>query len=105
MEFENGVKREHLRPRYDLIPKEGLEELAIRFTQGAEKYGEYVWQGAGDDFFKDIPNHMVDHLWNYMNRIDNGEDNDIDNLAAVMWGCATLIWKIKNRKPTDTLHS
>lgn len=44
--FETGSKRGDAsgKPRYDLIPTEALERLAMVYTRGMEKYGERNWE-------------------------------------------------------------
>ena len=39
-----GVKHDHDKPRYDLIPPEALEGLAQVLTFGAEKYSDRNWE-------------------------------------------------------------
>jgi dATP/dGTP diphosphohydrolase len=108
--FDNGAKRSSLKPRYDLIPKHPLERLAARYAVGL-KYGEHNWKLGLP--FDDTFNHILDHLLTYRERRkkflqdrsefpdgagtmtlkDHMEYNqtDGDDLAAAMWGIATLM--------------
>lgn len=87
--FESGAVRDEDKPRYDLIPHEGLRRLAQRYTMGAAKYGEWNWEkGLTDpEFLKQAKCHMVAHMWEYFAA---GNEAD-DNLAAIAWGCMTLM--------------
>lgn len=40
---EPGKKFDHGKTRYDLLPGDVLEEIAVIFTKGAEKYGDHNW--------------------------------------------------------------
>ena len=41
-----GQKFDTDKPRMDLVPAEGLEEVAKAFTFGAVKYGDHNWRGG-----------------------------------------------------------
>ena len=115
--FASGAKRSELKPRYDLIPSVALEALARRYALGAERYGEYNWQKGLP--FNDVFNHMQDHMEHFKQWVleplaaaehpgrredlqkiiaTDIQDGEIDNdLAAIMWGCATLLWYLHER--------
>lgn len=42
----SGIKYDQHKPRFDLLPSEALEEVAIILTFGAEKYGAHNWKGG-----------------------------------------------------------
>jgi len=80
IKFDSGAKRSNsiggveymdsLIPRFDLIPKEPLERLALRYGLGAIKYGE-------DNYKKGLPNnnllnHAIGHLLSWKERMENG---------------------------------
>jgi hypothetical protein len=94
--FKSGAKRSGDKPRYDLIPHEGLRRLAERYTLGASKYGEYNWQkGLKDpEYIKQFKCHLAAHLFDYF---ENGCSKD-DNLAAIVWGCFALMEVEKGAK-------
>lgn len=88
-----GAKRESNkgRGRFDLIPYEAVERLAIWYELGAEKYAERNWeQGLS---VKDCVNRMVRHAL----KVASGR-TDEDHLAAVMWNAAAII-TMQARKP------
>lgn len=100
-EFENGAKRSAMLPRYDLIPFEALEALAMRFTEGAGKYGDNNFKLGGPIFAQQAIEHMYEHLGKYCHPECSPEDDLVGNLAGVMWGAAYLIWYEKNRKAVN----
>lgn len=41
-----GVKHDHGKPRFDLLPFDALEEIVKVLTFGADKYGARNWEGG-----------------------------------------------------------
>lgn len=58
--FESGAKRSELKPRYDLIPSVLLERLALRYTIGAEKYGEWNAVAVFHQVVDDVVERVVE---------------------------------------------
>jgi hypothetical protein len=87
-----GAKRSKRQPKYNHIPKVILDAMAHRFEVGAEKYGRDNWKNGGPDFYDDCENHLVGHLWNFLERTTDEEENPITNLEAVMWNAGALLW-------------
>jgi hypothetical protein len=84
-------QRDAIRPRYDLIPKEFIDELASIFEEGLkprpglpEGYGD-SWKSGGDDFLRDCLNHAVDHLFRHL----NGDPSE-NHLSKVAWHCLVV---------------
>ena len=75
--------------RLDLVPQTFIARVAKRFTDGAEKYGEYNYRAGLNSpvFIQDRINHMLNHLHLFL---IEGNKND-DNLAALAWGVAMLM--------------
>lgn len=121
--FPSGAKSSKA-PRYDLIPRWVLYNLAYcfeelgpksaaavgtltvevahRFLLGVKKYGHDAWyQGVKDEaFLKARLNHAVEHLLNVIHGTDNGEDSIMENLGAVGWAVAVrLLAERENLKP------
>ena len=88
MESKGGGKTRKVGVEYRLVPMEGLRRIAARYTLGLH-YGENNWKkGLRDkEFLDERKNHMIEHLFKYLEE-GNGSD---DNLAAVVWGCFTLM--------------
>lgn len=96
--FENDAKRSELRPLYSLIPFVVLKAIADRFTLGAEKYGKDNWKKGGPEFFSQTKEHLIHHLWAYIEH-DESEESSLDNLKAVIWNASALIWWESVGKP------
>jgi hypothetical protein len=82
-----GATRSEKAPRYDLIPIEGLERIAERFSLGAEKHGEGNWKQSlatesnAYAFCKEAFNHAIHHA----NKMVSGIDPEDDHLGAIGW--------------------
>ena len=70
--------------RWDLLPFETLNDLAVHFERGCQKYGDRNWE-------KGIPlgeylNSAMRHLWKWwLGR------NDEDHLTAFVWNAVCLM--------------
>jgi hypothetical protein len=91
-QFETGVRRsEVIGPRYDLIPEGPLRRLALRYTMGAQKYGEWNWQKGLP--LSDTFNHIVEHLLSARADLMKGHALTVDDdLAGAAWGIFTLMF-------------
>lgn len=87
-----GSKRESGkgRGRFDLLPYEAMEALAIWYEQGAEKYDARNWEKGIS--VQDCINRMIRHSL----KAGSGW-TDEDHLAAVMWNAAAAITMMKRR--------
>ena len=68
MQHSGGLRKEESenKPRYDLIPYETLERLAMHFTNGAKKYGDFNWQKSRLSGNKSPINHILKHTTAYI---------------------------------------
>ena len=92
-ETKTGAKRERNdgRGRFDLLPYEGLEELAKWYEAGAEKYGDRNWEKGLE--VQDCTNRMVRHSI----KAANGwmDEGPFAHYAAVAWNAIAAITLIK----------
>lgn len=83
---ESGARRDSSKGkgRFDLIPSHALKQVALRFEQGAEHYGENNWQkGMPMKWFYDS---AIRHLF----AAKDGDTSE-DHLAAAAWNCLCAI--------------
>lgn len=85
--FPTGMVRDVQtgKPRFDLIPIEGLRRLADLYARGAEKYGEGNWQ-KGQPYsraYASLFRHLID--WREGDRSE-------DHIAAVAWNAFTIMY-------------
>lgn len=91
-ETSGGAKRESNlhRGRFDLLPYEAMEALAIWYELGAEKYAPRNWEKGLS--VSDCINRMTRHAL----KVCSGW-TDEDHLAAVMWNAAGAITMMQRR--------
>lgn len=89
--FENDAKRSEKRLLFSLIPFVVLKAIAERFTLGAEKFGRDNWKRGGPEFFAQTREHLIHHLWSYLEG-DESEEPAVDHLKAVIWNAGALLW-------------
>lgn len=88
---DNGFQKDNPdnKVRFDLIPYETLERLAIHFTNGAHKYGTYNWQKASTpEQIHGFMEAAERHLLKWVAGIDDGEDHAsaaITNIMMYEW--------------------
>lgn len=74
--------------RFDLIPVEAQYREAIRWALGSKKFGANNWKQG-------MPTHVViQHIEHHLALWKLGHHTD-DNLAAMRWGTAVLMWQEK----------
>lgn len=84
-EFESGAVRSSNdgRGRFDLIPAQGLQRLAMVAEEGAGLYGANNWK-------KGIPLHRyLDSAMRHLVSYSTGDRNE-DHLARCAWNCLAL---------------
>jgi hypothetical protein len=102
-QFTSGAKSSGKLPSYHLIPWEVFaDRLALRYMEGAEKYGEGNWESGLNDrkFIADRANHMLEHAHKAVRRLlyPPAERYPLDDdLAAVIWG-AIFLMAAQNRQ-------
>jgi hypothetical protein len=86
-QFETGSVRDTAedKPRYELIPVEALERLAMLYTRGAKVYGPDNWSRGQP--FRRVFGSMLRHAFAWA----KGE-RDEDHLAAVAWNAFALMY-------------
>lgn len=88
-----GLRSDEGKPRYDLIPPEFMDALAIHYAQGSKKYSERNWE-RGMPWSKCF-GPLMRHAWAWM----RGETFDADpklpdyhahHMVAVAWNAIAL---------------
>lgn len=89
--FQSGAKSEVLNLGLDQIPLESLMEIGKRFVKGEKRYGRDNWKDGDYEWLRERANHAIKHLYSYIQDTE-GEDNRVENLAAVGWFAVIAIW-------------
>ena len=89
--FSTGMVRDVQdgKPRFDLIPTEGLRRLADLYARGAEKYGDDNWK-KGQPYsraYASLFRHLIQ--WREGDRTE-------DHIAAVVFNAFALIYYEEN---------
>ena len=85
-EFDTGAKRDmHAgKGRFDLLPWNGIHEVAVHCEEGARKYGER-------NVDKGIPQHsFIDSAMRHLSKYIRGE-TDENHLRAAAWN---VLWAL-----------
>ena len=96
-QFTSGAKSSGKLPSYHLIPWEVFaDRLAIRYMEGAAKYGEGNWESGLNDnkFIADRANHMLEHAHKAVRKLLFPSPDKYpldDDLSAVIWGAIFLM--------------
>lgn len=95
VKFDSGFNRDidEGKPRYDLIPVELLERLAMLYMRGAVKYGDENWKLATTE--PEI-NRFKQSAWRHFVQWNNGEEDE-DHGVATIWNIMSYEWH-KNHK-------
>jgi len=105
MTQKQGVKHDHGKARFDLIPPEPLWALADLYTKGAEKYEDRNWEKGmrwGRVFAA-----LMRHAWKWWSGEEYDPEDGQHHLISVAW-CAFALYTYFIRKigeddrPKDT---
>jgi len=99
-EFATGARRDtqENKGRFDLLPWEAIQHLAIHYEKGAKKYADRNWE-------KGLPvSRFMSSGIRHAGQFINGE-TDENHLIAAIWNliCAyqTVLWIQAERLPKD----
>lgn len=82
--FEGGATRTAKPERRQLIPKSAIDALARRLDLGAKKHGVNNWRKGGVEFRMETVNHLLDHVFEYL------EKGGRENADAIICNAAFL---------------
>lgn len=89
----NGAKQSKLDERFDLIDPGAIKVLAQVLAYGAGKYGDSNWQANGGIPLKNHLNHLVRHVYLYLEG-----DTEEDHLGHVFCRAMMALWARDNQK-------
>lgn len=84
--FSSGAKRSEEKLPFHLISHDLLKRVAKVWDKGRKKYGAGNWQKGGMDFIQEIPDHIIDHIYAFL----NGETTE-DHLAHIVCNIQMLM--------------
>lgn len=87
MAEQKGIKHDSGKPRMELIPAEGIEQIAQVFAFGAGKYGDYNW--AGGLKVSRLLGAVLRHIFAFLRGETNDPESGLSHLAHA--GCGILM--------------
>ena len=97
--LKEGVKNDRGKLRYDLLPPEGMDELANVYTIGAGKYADRNWE-FGMSWGR-VFAAMLRHAFRWLAGESHDQVDGQHHLASVAWCALTLIAYEKRGIGTD----
>lgn len=96
--FDSGMVRDTQegKPRYDLIPTEGLHRLADLYARGAAKYDENNWK-KGQPYSR-----VYASLFRHLMQWREGDRSE-DHMAAVAWNAMAIMFYEEKMPELDDL--
>ena len=93
-------------PRFELIPKEALISLALRFEKGIERHKEKAWNALSSNYQSALTEewvlarlgHAIDHAYNALAKLHSGADDGEDDAGALMFAGAVLACYRRRRR-------
>jgi hypothetical protein len=89
-----GVKFDQGKLRYDLLPPEMLEEVALVLTYGAVKYGDRNWE-RGMAWSRPF-GALMRHMWAWWGGEDNDPETGYSHLSHAL--CCVVFLSVYRRR-------
>ena len=83
-----GLRFNEGKARFDLLPPEALEELALHYGRGAAKYADRNWE-RGMAWCKCFAS-MMRHSWAWMRGEDFDPETGTHHMIAVAWNAIAI---------------
>lgn len=94
-----GLRLDAGKPRYDLIPGEFMDALAMHFTVGARKYQDRNWE-RGMAWCRCFSS-MMRHGWAWMRGEDIDPETGSHHMVAVAWNACVLFTYARRQVGVD----
>ena len=95
-QFETGAQRDsgEGKLRMSLVPHKALNDVMMRYLQGAETYGENNWK-------KGMKHSVLyDSAMRHLMQDFTGDVSE-DHLGAALWNILGMIWNRQNKPELD----
>lgn len=95
-QFETGAQRDsgEGKLRMSLVPHKALNDVMMRYLQGAETYGENNWK-------KGMKHSVLyDSAMRHLMQDFTGDISE-DHLGAALWNIMGMIWNRENKPELD----
>src|SRR5690606_14958315 len=88
IDYASGMRRDTTegKPRYDLIPVDELEDLAMHYAGGAKKYGDNNWKLANsEEELQRFKGSLLRHAFQVV-----ADKDDEDHVSAVVFNAFAI---------------
>jgi len=97
---EPGLRYDGGKPRYDLIPIDGLIALTDVYTKGAEKYADRNWEKGMS--WSRVYRCILSHTFKFMMGESYDEETGCHHMAMAAWNCLALcVYDLRKIEPDD----
>lgn len=95
-QFDTGAQRDAAddKLRMSLVPHKALNDVMMRYLQGANTYGENNWKKGMKHSI------LYDSAMRHLMQDFSGDESE-DHLGAALWNIMGMIWNRDNRKDMD----
>ena len=96
-ELKGGLKKDDLdnKIRFDLIPPELLERVAMQFTSGSKKYGVDNWRKANTEEQEHL---FIEAAYRHFVKVLKKQKDGEDHLAACITNLIMYEWHTSHKK-------
>jgi hypothetical protein len=100
MTGEGRARRDNTgKPRFSLLPPDGLLELAKLYTKGAEQYADRDWERGAP--WMETFDSLQRHAWAWATGEDRDPGTGRHHMACVVWNAMALLVYALRRIGTD----
>jgi hypothetical protein len=100
---KTGTKHDEGKPRLELVPREGIEEIAKVFAFGAEKYGENNYRGGIN--YSRLVGAALRHVYAFMSGEDKDPETGLSHMAHAGCCCLMLLQMEQERDDCDDRYA
>lgn len=83
-----GIRYDTGKPRYDLLPHDGLAALVDVYTKGAVKYSDRNWEKGMS--WSRMFGSLMRHSWKFWGGEDYDEETGCHHMAMAAWNALGL---------------
>lgn len=96
---KEAVKFDQDKTRYDLIPPNALQDLAMVYTMGSQKYAARNWE-IGLDWSR-VFGALMRHSWAWFRGETHDPESGLHHMAHAAWSCLALVEYHYTKKGKD----
>ncbi len=99
IKIDGGLRYDAEKARFDLLPPEALEELAMHYAKGAKKYADRNWE-KGMNWGRCFAS-MMRHAWAFWRGEDYDAETGTHHMISVAWNAIAIYTYAVRKIGTD----